>query len=139
MQVQPADIAERRRVARILACVAVVLAILAVAFEFWLRSLSSQLDGPGLLAALKPVLRVCLLSIAACGLGLGAYLFVRGNTIVRERRFPAGDTRVIRATPIREGPHAVRIGRHCQAGGVLLFVAGGVFAVLAMLWVNGLG
>jgi hypothetical protein len=139
MQIQPADVTERRRVTRILACVTVVLVVLAIAFEFWLRHLSSQLDGAGLLAALKPVLRVCLLLIAACGLGLGAHLIVRGNTIVRARRFPAGDTRVIRATPVREGPLAIRIGRRCQTGGAILCLAGCAFAFLAMLWVNGLG
>jgi hypothetical protein len=136
MQIQPADVAERRRVIRILACVVVALIAVSIGFEVWLRHLSSELDGAGLLAALKPILRACLLLIAACVIGLGAYLIRRGNTIVHERRFPAGDTRVIRATPVRDGPPAIRIGRRCQAGGAILCLAGCIFAVFAMHWVS---
>jgi len=136
MEIQPADVAERRRVIGIVVSAAFVLIALAFAFEFWLRHLSIELDGAGLLATLKPVLRACLLLIAACGIGLGAHLIVRGNTIVRERRFPASDTRVIRATPVRKEAQALRIGRRCQTAGAVLCLAGCAFALLAMLWVN---
>ncbi len=139
MQIQPADIAERRRVTRILIYVAVLLIAVSVAFQFWLRHLSRGLDGAALLAALKPVLRIFLLLIAACIVGLGVYLIARGNAIASERRFPASGTRVIRATPVLEGAQALRLGRRCQIGGAILGVAGCVVAVFSILWVSSLG
>jgi hypothetical protein len=139
MQIQPADIAERRRVTRILICVAVLLVALSVAFQFWLRHLTRELDGAALLTALKPVLRIFLLLIAACIAGLGAYLLARGRAITRERRFPASGTRVIRATPVLEGAPALRFGRRCQLGGAIVCVVGCIVAVFAILWVKSLG
>ena len=104
MQIQPADIAERRRVTRILICVAVLLVAVSVAFQFWLRHLSRGLDGAALLAALKPVLRIFLLLIAACIVGLGVYTVARGSTMQASDAFPQRHPRDPRDTRARGCP-----------------------------------
>jgi hypothetical protein len=139
MDIQPADFAERRRVARILVCAAIVLLAAIVAFNLWLRHASTQLDIAGVIATLKPILRVCVVLIAACIVALGTYLIARGERIVSDRRFPARDARTIRAMTVREGAAAIRIGRACQIAGIVLWLCACAFAALGLILTSRLG
>jgi hypothetical protein len=139
MDIQPADLAQRRRVVITLFSAAIVLLAIVVAFELWLQHVSTRLDTPGLVATIKPLLAVCLVLIAACTATLGMHLVTRGRRIVADRRFPARDTRTIRDTPVREGNDAVRIGRASQIGGLLFGVLALVVIVLGWIWIRGIG
>ena len=139
MDIQPADLAQRRRVVITLFSVAVALLAVVVAFELWLQHMSARLDTPGLVATIKPVLAVCLALIAACTAALGVHLLMRGKRIAADRRFPARDTRTIRATPVREGDDAVRIGVASQIGGLLFCVLAIAVIALGWFWIQGIG
>jgi hypothetical protein len=139
MDIQPADPAQRRRVAIILFSAAIGLLAVVVACELWLQHVSAQLDTLGLIAKIKPMLAVCLALIAVCLAALGMHLVARGKRIAADRRFPARDTRTIRDTPVREGEAAVRIGMASQIGGLMLCVLALAVTVLGWIWVRGIG
>ena len=139
MDIQPADLAQRRRVVVILFSTAIALLAVVVVFELWLQHVSTQLDTPGLVATIKPMLAVCFTLIAICTAALGMHLVMRGKRIVADRRFPARDTRTIRATQVREGNEAVRIGLASQIGGLLFCVLALAVIVLGWIWIKGIG
>ena len=139
MDIQPADPAQRRRVAIILFAAAVALLAVVVAFELWLQHVSAEQNTQGLIAKIKPMLAVCLALIALCVAALGMHLIVRGKHIVEDRRFPARDTRTIRDTLVREGDEAARLGFASQVGGLILCVLALVVTVIGWIWVRGIG
>jgi hypothetical protein len=139
MDIQPADLAQRRRVVITLFSAAIALLAVVVAFELWLQHLSAQLDTLGLIAKIKPMLAVCLTLIAVCLAALGMHLVARGKRIVADRRFPARDTRTIRDTPVREGDDAARIGLASQIGGLIVCVVALAVTVLGWIWIHGIG
>jgi hypothetical protein len=139
MDIQPADLAQRRRVVITLFSAAIALLAVVVAFELWLQHVSTQLNTAGLVATIKPLLAVCLALIALCTAALGMHLVMRGKRIVAERRFPARDTRPIRDTPVREGDDAVRIGMASQMGGLMFCVLALALTVLGWIWIGAIG
>jgi hypothetical protein len=139
MDIQPADLAQRRRVVIALFSAAIVLLAVVVAFELWLQHVSTRLDTPGLVATIKPLLAVCVALIAVCTGALGMHLLMRGRRIAADRRFPARDTRTIRDTPVREGADAVRIGMASQIGGLLFCVLAIAVIALGWIWIKGIG
>jgi len=138
MDVQPADPAYRRRVVRTLIAVALLLLIVFVAFQFWLRHAVAQLDVSAMTAKLRLMQWTCTMLIAVCVAALGTHLLLRGNLIVSERRFPPHDVRAVRAVPVREGEAAVRVGRVSQILGLVAMVVAVLVASAAWLWI-GLG
>ena len=139
MDIQPADLGQRRRVVVTLFSAAVALLAIVVAFELWLQHVSTRLDTPGLVATIKPMLAACLALIAVCTAALGVHLVVRGKRIVKDRRFPARDTRTIRDTQVREGDDAVRIGLASQIGGLVFCVLALSVVVLGCMWIGAIG
>ena len=139
MDIQPADPAQRRRVAITLFSAAIGLLAVVVAFDLWLQHVSEQLDTRHLIATIKPPLAVCLALIAICIACLGMHLIGRGKRIVEDRRFPTRDTRTIRDTPVREGDDATRIGFASQIGGLILCVLALVVTVFGWIWISGIG
>jgi hypothetical protein len=139
MDIQPADLAQRRRVVITLFSAAIVLLAVVVAFELWLQHVSTRLDTPGLVATIKPMLAVCLTLIALCTAALGMHLVTRGKRIIADRRFPARDTRTIRDTPVREGDDAVRIGIASQMGGLMFCIVALAVTVLGWIWISAIG
>jgi len=139
MDIQPADPAQRRRVAITLFSAVAGLLAVVVAFQLWLQHVSAQLDTLQLIAKIKPMLAVCLALIAVCIGALGMHLVVRGKRIVEDRRFPARDTRTIRDTPVREGDDAVRMGFASQMGGLILCIVALAVTVLGWIWIRGIG
>ena len=137
MDVQPADLAYRRRVVRTLVAVAMLLLIVFVAFQFWLRHTVAQLDPNAVAAKLRLMQLTCTMLIAVCVAALGAHLLLRGNLIINERRFPPHDVRAVRAVPVREGDAAVRIGRLSQILGLAVLVGAVLVAAAGWLWLGG--
>lgn len=136
MEIQRADLAYRRRVMRTLIAVALLLGIGLIGLRFWLQYISSRMDTPQLVSTLRLILSACFALIAACVGALGTHLLLRGNLIVRGRRFPPVDVRAVRDTPVREGDQAVRIGRYSQAFGLVFVVIALLAAVNGWFWVS---
>lgn len=136
MEIQRADLAYRRRVMRTLIAVAILLGIVVIAFQFWLHYISAHLKVAQLVLTLRLMLCACLALIAICIAVLGSHLLVRGNLIVRGRRFPPRDVRSIRDTPVREGDAAVRIGRTSQTLGLVFLALALLVAVCGWLWLG---
>ena len=118
MEIQRADLGYRRRVIRTLCAVAVLLFAALVALRFWLISYSERLRPDELPTLMTQVRLAGYLLIAVCIAVLGGHLLMRGNLIVRGRRFPPRDVRAVRDTPVREGSEAVRMGRASQMAGL---------------------
>jgi len=133
MDVQQADLAYRRRVMRTLIAATLLLLMVLIGFQFWLRVISARLDIVTLVSTIHIALAVCFACIAVCIAALGAHFLVRGQRIVQGRRFPPLDVRAIRDTPVRVGDAAIRVGRMSQLLGLalcvvaLLVIAGGWF------------
>jgi hypothetical protein len=136
MEIQPVDIAYRRRVVRTLVAVAILLLVVLIAFQFWLQHLAMRLDPKALVATIRAMLLVCFSLIAICIGALGAHFLRRGGRIVLDRRFPPRDVRAVRATPVREGDAAVSIGRTCQIIGMVLVVIALLAAAIGWLWIG---
>jgi hypothetical protein len=134
LEIQPVDIAYRRRVVRTLVAVAILLLMVLIAFQFWLRHMSTRLEPRALMSAIQTMQLVCSVLIAICIGALGVHFVRRGGHIARGRRFPPRDVRAVRATPVREGDAAVRIGRTCQIIGALLLMIALLFAAAGWLW-----
>jgi len=136
MEIQRADAGYRRRVIRTLCAAGMLLLGLLVGLRFWLGYVSTRMQPDDLPAALAILRLACFMLIAVCLAALGSHLLVRGNLIVRGRRFPPRDVRAVRDTPVREGDDAVRIGRLSRIGGlacvmVALLVAAGAWLLNA--------
>ena len=136
MEIQRADLAYRRRVLRTLVAVAMLLCIALIAFEFWLHHISAKLDTDELVKMLHLMISGCVALIALCLAVLGSHLLLRGNLIVRGRRFPPRDVRSVRDTPVREGDAAVRVGRTSQALGMFFILLALLAAAGGLLWVQ---
>lgn len=136
MEIQRADLAYRRRVMRTLIAVAILLCVVMLALQFWLRYISAHMEVMQLVLAVRLMLCGCIALIAICLAVLGSHLLVRGNLIVRGRRFPPRDVRSVRDTPVREGDAAVRIGRTSQTLGLLFLAFALLVAVCGWLWIG---
>jgi len=138
MDVQPADLAYRRRVVRTLIAVALLLVIIFVAFQFWIRGAADTGDIQQLATRFARIRFTCGTLIAICVAAIGVHLLLRGKHIVAERRFPPRDVRSVRATTVREGEAAVRMGRSSQIAGVATLIA--ALLVAAWAWLaSGIG
>jgi len=133
MEIQRADIGYRRRVIRTLSAAGILLLVLLVALRFALGYVSARMQPDDLPAALSMLRFACFMLIATCLAALGGHLLVRGNLIVRDRRFPPRDVRAVRDTPVREGAEAVRLGRASQIGGLVCVLAALLVAIEAWL------
>ena len=107
MEIQPADLAYRRRVVRTLVAVAILLLGLFVVFQLWLWRISSGLSPVQSAQWIVRMQLACATLVALCLGVLGAHLFARGSRIVRDRRFPPNGARAVRAMAVREGSAAV--------------------------------
>lgn len=136
MEIQRADLAYRRRVTRTLIAVTALLLAGAIAFQFWLHSISARLPLPELVATIRLTVAVCVALTAASIAALGAHLWLRGNLIVRGRRFPPRDVRSVRDMRIREGVDAVRVGRASQTLGALFVTVAALVALAGWLWLK---
>ncbi|HZP67161.1 MAG TPA: hypothetical protein VFB32_12740 [Rudaea sp.] len=139
MEIQPADLAQRRRVMIVLGAAAVVLIAIAIAFEYWLRHALTSYTPAELVLRVKDMLFVYVVLIAICLVALGVHFVLRGRRIVADGRYPARDARVVRDTPVREGAEAVRIGNVSQATGAALCIAGLAVAFGGIAWVAHFG
>ena len=138
-QIQPADPAQRRRVAIILAIAAIVLIAAYFAFDHWLQHAALRMNTTDLVRSVGRLISTCVIAMTMCLLLLGRHLLLRGRRIVRDRRYPANDARVLRDTPVREGEQAVRIGNASRIAGLITCLLGVAVAVAGWFWAGQFG
>ncbi len=138
-QLQPADPAQRRRVAIILAITAIVLIALYVGFDHWLEQSAQRMNTTDLVRSVGRLISICVIAMTVCLLLLGRHLLLRGRRIVRDRRYPAHDARPLRDTSVREGIDAVRIGNASRIAGLITCLLGVAVAVAGWFWAGQFG
>lgn len=138
-QIQPADPAQRRRVAVILTIAAIVLIAAYFAFDHWLEDAAQRMTTTELVRSVGRMISICVIAMTVCLLLLGRHLLLRGRRIVRDRRYPANDARVLRDTPVREGGEAVRIGNASRIAGLITCLLGVAVAVAGWFWAGQFG
>lgn len=116
-----------RRVTLIVLGIAVMAALLGIVlFQQWLRGLVELPRSDELIVRLRQLAAVALTGSGICLALLAGYSAHKGTRAIQFQQWPLPGARVIRDTPVRRGPAAVRIGRRLQvvAGvGVLLAIA----------------
>lgn len=136
MQIQMADPVYRRRVLAILVIAAIVMLALLFSFTHWLQHAAQDMDTARLQASVKRLITGCVILMTLCLLLLGRHLLLRGRRIVRDRRYPANDSRPLRDTPVREGDDALRIGNASRVAGLVACLLAVAVAVAGWFWIG---
>ncbi|MBU6198831.1 MAG: hypothetical protein KGP08_04195 [Xanthomonadaceae bacterium] len=139
MQIQPADRSQRRNAVIIIVVAAIALIVLFVAFDHWLQHAAQRMSTTELVTSVERMISACVILMSLCLLLLGRHLLLRGRRIVRDRRYPANDARPLRATPVREGDDAVRIGNASRVAGLIACLLGVAIAIAGWFWVAQMG
>jgi hypothetical protein len=136
MPIQAADPALRRRVAIILGVAVVVMLAVYAGLRHWLMQAGARLGTADLVTTIHHALMICVTLIVVCLLLLGRHLLLRGRRIMRDRRYPANDARVLRDTPVREGEDAVRIGNASRVAGLIVCLIAIATAIVGWRWLT---
>ncbi|HST27785.1 MAG TPA: hypothetical protein VLK26_05390 [Rudaea sp.] len=135
MQIQKVDPVYRRRVLAILAIAAIAMLALLFGFSHWLQHAAQDMDTARLQASVKRLIAGCVILMTLCLLLLGRHLLLRGRRIVRDRRYPANDSRPLRDTLVREGDEAIRVGNASRVAGLIACLLGVAVAVAGGFWI----
>lgn len=139
MPIQPADRSQRRNAVAIFIAAAIVLIALFFAFDHWLQHAAQRMNTTELVKSVERLISGCIVLMTLCLLLLGRHLLLRGRRIVRDRRYPANDAHPLRATPVREGDAAVRIGNASRVAGLIVCLLGVAIAVAGWFWIAQMG
>ena len=80
-------------------------------------------DPRGAFLAVQRIVMPVIVAGVVLGVGVAGYCLVNAVRIIRAERFPAPGARMVRATPIRRGAAAQRVGFAMAALALVLFVA----------------
>lgn len=112
-----------RALTLIVLVVAVVLALLGMAwFRHWLQVIGNLPGTDLLIVRLRRMIALALTGSGVCLALLAWYSAHIGSRAIRSQQWPLPGARVIRDTPYRRGPAAIRLGRQLQIGSIVLLV-----------------
>ena len=117
----------------IVLAIAVVLALLGMAwFRHWLQDIGNLPGTDLLIVRLRHMIALAVTGSGVCLALLAWYSARVGSRAIRAQQWPLPGARVIRDTPYRRGPAAIRLGRQLQAGSIVLLVL--ALATAAISW-----
>ena len=139
--IQKADAGARRQAMALVAAGALAGALMMAAVERYRLPLHDWLlsDPEHFTQRLGLVSHLAAAALALPFLGFALYLWSLGAKVMRTRRFPPPGQRVVRDTPILQGPAALPRGRRLKILAVCLGAAGAAFWLLFWRLVSTLG
>lgn len=132
VEVLPADRRLRRTTAIVLVLAGVAAIVLMFAFAVWMRHLAATVPGERLIAEMRRAIALSVLATGLCLLLLAGYGARLARLATKERRWPLGNARVLRDTPIRRDEDALRIARWLNGGALALIAL--AIVTMAISW-----
>jgi hypothetical protein len=126
-----ADLRLRRVTIAVLALALLAALALVFAFHAWMSGLAARLPAEVFILQLRHGIGFALIACGLCLLLLAGYAARMARRVRTERRWPLGNARVLRDTPIVRDQAAARIGRLLDAAALVLILFGVAAAVLS--------
>ena len=121
-----------RRVTAIVLVLAVLAAIaLVLALNEWMSHLAATLPTERLIVEIRRWIGFSMIASAMCLLLLAGYAARLARRTAKERRWPLGDARVLRDTPLRRDQAALRIAQLLDIVAFVLVLFGVATAMLS--------
>lgn len=112
-----------RTLTLVVLAVAVALALLGMAwFRHWLQDIGNLPGTDLLIVRLRRMIALALTGSGVCLALLAWYSAHIGSRAIRSQQWPLPGARVIRDTPFRRGPAAIRLGRQLQVWAIVLLL-----------------
>lgn len=120
VEIQRADPRLRRMTAVVLLLAAAAAAWSVFAFHQWILQQAAALSGEQMIARLRYWIGLGSTASGLCLLLLAAHSARTARRIAEQQRWPLADARVLRDTPVRRGPEALRFGQWLNGAALLL-------------------